>query len=174
MKVKKVYAVADVVPDSRASFTAGKEYELVSEDEKGGVIITDSGYEVDFCWRTSAHLNNGNWRRVEREVEVPDAGAPVAPVADATSAYDALKAEYDELLMRCETAELDLSCYKAERDDARCERDCCIKQMARWQESDKRDFVCRYVLAYGDNDNAVDYAADLYDAIVKKCEVTNG
>ena len=182
MKVKKVFAVADVMPSDCDYLTAGKEYEVSDENELGGLIDDDRGTSIDFCWSCSKHLDNGDWRRVEREVEVPDADAPVSPVAEATvttatavSAYDLLKAEYDKLLMRCETAELDRDCYKAERDDARCERDCCIKQMARWKESEKRDFVCRYVLKCDCiNNTTVAYAADLYDAIAKQCEVPNG
>lgn len=47
--------------------TPGKEYLVGSPDEFGGFhIINDLGLE-NFCiWKNCAHLDGGNWERVEK------------------------------------------------------------------------------------------------------------
>ncbi len=67
--MKKVYAIADTVPGSKRGYiTPGKEYEI-DGDEHGGKWVDDHGRKQYLCWEKSAHLYDGDWRRVERDDE---------------------------------------------------------------------------------------------------------
>lgn len=60
------YAVADQVPPECDYITAGKKYEVIGEGGGWLWFLDDSNEILDTVWETSAHLNGGNWRQVER------------------------------------------------------------------------------------------------------------
>ena len=65
-KPPRVYAVAESVPDDVPYLTAGKRYAVLDSDNKNQVRITDDEGDVVFIsWNDCAHLNGGNWTRVE-------------------------------------------------------------------------------------------------------------
>lgn len=87
---KPVYAVADVVPEGSADFlTAGKQYKTISDSECGFWVVADDGEEHCFLWNGCAHLDGGNWRRIEGE----GADTPVT----LHSTLDTLADEWDRL-----------------------------------------------------------------------------
>lgn len=61
----KVYAVAEKVPAYVDYLTAGKLYEVSDADDNRFNLQTDEG-GLNFClWTKCAHLNGGNWTRLE-------------------------------------------------------------------------------------------------------------
>jgi hypothetical protein len=63
---KRVYAVAEKVPDACDYLTAGKRYEVLREDGHGFWFCSDDGLGQDFAlWTCSKHLDGGNWTRIE-------------------------------------------------------------------------------------------------------------
>ena len=64
----EVYAVADVVPDSCDYITAGKEYEVISDQNYYSFMIVNDDGQISSClWRGCRHLKGGNWRRIKRD-----------------------------------------------------------------------------------------------------------
>jgi hypothetical protein len=61
----KTYAIPEKVPDDIDYLTAGKRYEVT--EILGGLfaITDDDGDRIDCQWEGSAHLNGGNWTRVD-------------------------------------------------------------------------------------------------------------
>lgn len=59
------YAVADEVPQSSPYIIAGKQYEVSEEFEGGFHIYAEKGRKPFCLWRGCAHLEGGDWRRVE-------------------------------------------------------------------------------------------------------------
>lgn len=63
----KVYAVAYDMPASTPYFIAGKEYP-VFDDHIGSFRVADEDGESLLClWEGCAHLEGGDWTRVERQ-----------------------------------------------------------------------------------------------------------
>ena len=61
-----VYAIADEVPESSPYIIAGKRYEAKDQPEPGLFTIKDENNGTRSClWEGCAHLEFGNWRRVE-------------------------------------------------------------------------------------------------------------
>ena len=69
---KKIYAVADKVPDDCGYITAGKRYEAFPMCD-GFEFYNDRGHRRFSLWDGSGHLDGGNWRRIEED----DAAEPV-------------------------------------------------------------------------------------------------
>ena len=59
------YAVADQVPEGCDYLTAGKEYEVISENGKMFLIRDDQGDILPFVFDIEYKSMGGNWRRVE-------------------------------------------------------------------------------------------------------------
>lgn len=59
-----VYAIAPAETDV-TYLTAGKRYEVRSEDETGFFIVDDVGDEIYCLWGQCAHLDYVDWERVE-------------------------------------------------------------------------------------------------------------
>lgn len=75
--MKKLYAVADEVPEDVDYLTAGKEYEIISEANRRAhrcrafEFLDDTGARLVAMELDCPHLNGGNWRIIEREDEEP-------------------------------------------------------------------------------------------------------
>lgn len=69
--MKKLYAVADEVPEDVDYLTAGKEYEVTDQGDLGFYIVCDDGESAYALFVGCPHLNGGNWRIIEREEEEP-------------------------------------------------------------------------------------------------------
>lgn len=54
------YAVTDY--DGCEYITAGKRYEVISEDDGYFEVINDNGSKIGFCLEMSNHLNGNDWR----------------------------------------------------------------------------------------------------------------
>ena len=60
-----VYAIADEVPESSPYIIAGKQYEVSAEFEGRFHIYAEKGLKPLCLWHGCAHLEGGDWRRVE-------------------------------------------------------------------------------------------------------------
>lgn len=81
---KKIYAVADKVPEGCDYLTAGKRYEVTSEPSKGRfMFLSDDDIPQYGRWVGSAHLNGGNWQRIEEDDDVVTLADQFAPFLDA-------------------------------------------------------------------------------------------
>ena len=62
-----LFAVADEVPASVGYLTAGKQYEVLpTSDNTAFLIVGDAGFKSYCLWEGCAHLDGGNWQRVEQ------------------------------------------------------------------------------------------------------------
>ena len=79
--MKRVYAVAESVPDSTPYLTAGKRY-VADEDGPRAFYITDDEGDTILCgWKFCANLEGGDWTRIE--VDEPDSSEIAAELAEA-------------------------------------------------------------------------------------------
>ena len=61
------YAIPETVPDDRNYLTAGKRYRVVKENDTFFAACIEDGRTFVSQWQQSAHLNGGNWTRIEIE-----------------------------------------------------------------------------------------------------------
>lgn len=64
--MKKIYAVADVVPEKYKYLIAGKEYEIIAEHENISCFADESNCLYHLRFNQPKH-DGIVWRRVERE-----------------------------------------------------------------------------------------------------------